>query len=49
MGFCTDVTERKRTQRALLDSENRFRRISAMTSDLGDGRQMLGLAILSMR
>ncbi len=34
MGFCTDVTERKLTQRALVDSENRFRRVSSMTSDL---------------
>ena len=34
MGFCTDVTERKQTQRALVDSEGRFRRVSSMTSDL---------------
>ncbi len=34
MGFCTDITERKHTQRALIDSETRFRRISSMTSDL---------------
>ncbi len=34
MGFCTDVTERKRTQRALIESESRFRHISSMTSDL---------------
>ena len=34
MGFCTDVTERKRTQLALIESESRFRRVSSMTSDL---------------
>ena len=34
MGFCSDVTARKQAQRALLDSESRFRRISSLTSDL---------------
>jgi PAS domain S-box-containing protein len=34
MGFCTDITERKQTERSLVDSEARFRRISSMTSDL---------------
>ena len=34
MGFCSDVTERKQAQRALSDSESRFRRISSLTSDL---------------
>ncbi|NTV69145.1 MAG: PAS domain S-box protein [Azonexaceae bacterium] len=34
MGFCTDVTERRHTQLALQESENRFRHVSALTSDL---------------
>ena len=34
MGFCTDITERKQTERSLVDSEARFRRLSSMTSDL---------------
>jgi len=34
MGFCSDVTERRQSQLALAESENRFRRISALTSDL---------------
>jgi len=34
MGFCTDVTERRHTQIALQESENRFRHISSLTSDL---------------
>ncbi|UCV19459.1 PAS domain S-box protein [Ferribacterium limneticum] len=34
MGFCTDVTERRQTQLALQESENRFRHISSLTSDL---------------
>ncbi|MGB4065245.1 MAG: PAS domain S-box protein [Azonexus sp.] len=34
MGFCTDVTERRHTEIALQESENRFRHISSLTSDL---------------
>ena len=34
MGFCSDMTEHKRAQEALLENESRFRRISSMSSDL---------------
>ena len=34
MGFATDITQQKLTHDALLESEERFRRVSSLTSDL---------------
>ena len=34
IGFCTDITQKKAMEGALIESENRFRRVSTLTSDL---------------